>query len=124
MGDGQRGLALGTVSGALVGVMAFFLVGWLRLGAGDDIVLALAWGLAALVGLVILGRVVDAVLWWPALQTPVEEAGLESEGDEATTPTEVQEPSGAEVDVVLDDDTDSLRGPQAGGEPVDVPRAA
>ena len=124
MSDGQRRFALGTVSGALVGVMAFLLVGWLRLGAGDDSILALAWGLAALVGLVVFGRVMDAVLWWPALQTPAEEVRLESEAEEATTPTEADEPSGTEVDVVVDDDTDTLRGPQAEAVPVDVPRAA
>ena len=124
MGNGPRQLPVGTVVGALVGVAAFFMVGLLRFGAGDDLVLALAWGLAALVGLIMLGRVVDAALWSPALLTLAEEPAHESPGEQAGSGEEADELRGANLDVAVDDDTDVLTGTGAEGERVDVPKAA
>ena len=126
MREGPRQIAVGTVLGALLGVTIFFALAAQRIVAGDDLVLAFAWGLAGLTGTIILGRMVDAFLWAPALMArPASETTSESPADtEAKTSGIAPATRGTAVDLKLDDDTDTLTPAAAAPQPDNLTEAA
>ncbi len=127
MQSGPRQLAVGTICGALAGVGAFVGVAMLRVSAGGDLVVSLAWGALALTALVLLGRIVDGILWTPALLTPVraDEPGESDESESADTDPMAEDSRGLNVDLSVNDDTEAVRPPEPTPAPVtDVAEAA
>jgi len=119
-----RQIALGAIFGALFGIAAFFAVGVQRYGAGDDLTLSIGWGLAALVAPIVLGRLLDGVLWLPALRARQQEKQTSSDAEPPAEDTEQTQDRGASIDIAVDDDVDTLLGAPSSQPDVAAPRAA
>ena len=110
-------IAIGAVFGAFFGVAAYFLVGLLRYGAGDDVILSIGWGLAALVAPIVLGRLLDGVLWVPALRA-------RQQGEQASSDAERAQDRGTSIDIAVDNDVDAVLRAPTSQQDAAAPRAA
>lgn len=96
-------MILGTIGGALLGAFCFFAVGLQRYAIGDSPVIALGWAVGALLGFLVGGRLVDALIGAPRL-TPAHAEGV-AEPAETDVPAVPPAPDarGTLVDLAIDD---------------------
>ncbi len=119
-----RQIALGAIFGALFGVAAFFAVGVQRYVAGEDLILSIGWGLAAVVASIVLGRLLDGVLWLPALRARQQEKQASSDAEPPAEDAEQTQDRGASIDIAVDDDVDTLLRAPSSQPDAAAPRAA
>ena len=119
-----RQIAIGAVFGTFFGVAAFFLVGLLRYGAGEDVILSIGWGLAALVAPIVLGRLLDSVLWVPALRARQQDEQASSDAEPTVKDAERAQDRGASIDIAVDDDVDAVLRAPTSQQDAAAPRAA
>ena len=119
-----RQIAIGAIFGAFFGVAAFFLVGLLRYSAGDDVILSIGWGLAALVAPIVLGRLLDGVLWVPALRARRPDEQPTSDAELPAEDAERAQDRGTSIDIAVDDDVEAVLATPNTEQDAAAPRAA